>query len=110
MKARICQRCRAIVVGECSCKKPQASTAANGYGRRWQAFRMRVFMLRVKQGRALCAACGKAFGSESPHGDHIVPVMDESDPLFYEESNIQFLHPSCHGRKTQGDVKRGLTR
>lgn len=67
-------------------------------------------MLRVKQGKALCAECGKAFGGVSPHGDHIVPVQDESDPLFYDESNIQFLHPACHGRKTQMDVKRGLTR
>lgn len=67
-------------------------------------------MLRVKQGKAMCAVCGKAFGSESPHGDHIVPVQDESDPLFYDESNIQFLHASCHGRKTASDVRRGVTR
>jgi 5-methylcytosine-specific restriction endonuclease McrA len=51
-----------------------------------------------------------AFGAESPHADHIIPVTSENDPLFYDEKNIQFLHPECHGVKTKKDVAQGLTR
>ena len=58
----------------------------------------------------MCGMCKKPFGALSPHADHIQPVHDDSDPLFYDESNIQFLHPECHAKKTQQDVKQGLTR
>lgn len=54
--------------------------------------------------------CGRAFGASSPHGDHIIPVSGQDDPLFFEESNIQFLHPECHGKKTAADVRQGTTR
>jgi len=109
VKSRVCGRCGAIVSGACTCKASKVSTAAKGYGRRWRRFRERLFRKRARQG-VTCAMCGKAFGSESPHADHIVPVLSADDPLFYEESNIQFLHPACHGRKTDADVRAGATR
>jgi 5-methylcytosine-specific restriction endonuclease McrA len=62
------------------------------------------------QGLAACAACGLAFGAQSPHADHIIPIQDENDPLFYCEDNIQFLHPGCHSRKTAADLRAGLGR
>lgn len=110
MRARVCKRCHAVVVGQCTCKAQTVSPTVKGYGRKWQRFREQVYKLRVRQGRALCAVCGLAFGGESPHADHIVPVKSADDPLFYVESNIQFLHPDCHGRKTASDVRRGATR
>lgn len=109
MKSRVCGRCGSVVSGVCDCKKAQESTCKKGYGVRWQKFRERLFRKRAKQGVA-CAICGRAFGSESPHADHIVPVLSAEDPLFYEEKNIQFLHPDCHGRKTKQDVRLGRTR
>lgn len=44
------------------------------------------------------------------HVDHKVPVTDAKDPLFFERTNLQFLHPACHSSKTREDRKRGLTR
>lgn len=58
----------------------------------------------------MCGICGKPFGGDSPHGDHIQPVSGQDDPLFFDEGNIQFLHPACHGKKTAEDVRNGLTR
>lgn len=111
MKSRVCQRCGKIVSGQCDCAKPkQASTCKNGYDRKWQRFVRQLYQKRVKEGRALCAMCGLAFGTKTPHGDHIIPVTSADDPLFFDEDNIQFLHPECHGEKTKIDVKRGLTR
>ena len=109
VKSRLCGRCGSVVSGACSCRRPQISTTAKGYGRKWQKFRERLFRVRAKTG-VLCAICGNAFGCESPHADHIIPILSADDPLFYEPSNIQFLHPACHGRKTDGDVKAGATR
>jgi hypothetical protein len=54
--------------------------------------------------------CKKPFGGASPHADHITPVHSQDDPLFFDESNIQFLHPECHAEKTRKDMKAGLTR
>jgi len=111
MKARVCGRCGKIVCGVCECKpERKQQTTANGYDRRWQRFRKRLIQKRAKAGTLFCAACGGAFGAESPHGDHIVPVEDQRDKLFFDEENIQFLHPRCHGLKTALDVQQGKTR
>ena len=110
MLARVCCRCHKVVSGECSCKPLKQTSHSKGYGRKWRDFRERVYRMRVKEGKALCAMCCKPFGKESPHADHIIPVLSNDDPLFYEASNIQFLHPSCHAAKTEKDVKAGRTR
>lgn len=81
-----------------------------GYGRKWQRFRERLYRARAKAGNVLCAKCGLAFGSVSPHADHIIPVQSNDDPLFYDADNIQFLHPACHAEKTVQDVAQGATR
>lgn len=110
MLARVCGRCGAIVSGACTCKPTKQTSHSKGYGRKWRSFRERVFKKRVRQGKALCAMCSRPFGTESPHGDHIIPVQSNDDPLFYNENNIQFLHPKCHAEKTERDVKAGRTR
>ena len=110
MRARVCGRCRTIVSGQCTCRLIKETSAKRGYGRKWQRFREHVYRKRAREGKAMCAACGKAFGATPPHGDHIIPVKGPDDPLFFDEHNIQFLHVDCHGRKTASDVKAGTTR
>lgn len=109
MKSRVCGRCGSVVSGQCGCKQKAISPTRKGYGRRWQRFRERLYRKRARQG-VVCGMCGLAFGLVSPHADHIIPVTSEDDPLFFDEANIQFLHPACHGRKTDEDVKAGRTR
>ena len=109
MKARVCGRCGTIVLGVCTCKSSKQSSHSKGYNSKWRRFRERLYKLRCKTG-VLCAMCGLAFGSDSPHADHIVPVQSNDDPLFFEPNNIQFLHPECHASKTVQDVRQGLTR
>lgn len=110
VKARLCGRCGSVVNGACECKAAPQSTSQNGYGRKWQKFVRTLYQKRVRQGMARCAACGLVFGSTTPHGDHIQPVKSAGDALFFDESNIQFLHAECHGKKTADDVRAGLTR
>lgn len=111
MKAKVCSNCRTIMVGECKCKTPTPiNTAGRGYNRKWRKFRERLFRKRLLLGPITCAMCGRVFGKEAFHADHIMPVNGADDPLFFDESNIQFLHPDCHGQKTKTDVLRGLTR
>lgn len=109
MKARVCGRCRTIVTGECDCKSTKQSSHSKGYGMRWRRFRERLFRERARSG-VVCAMCGLAFGGRSPHADHIEPVLSNDDPLFYDQNNIQFLHPACHASKTVQDVAKGATR
>jgi 5-methylcytosine-specific restriction protein A len=42
--------------------------------------------------------------------DHIVPVQNASDPLFFKEINFQSLCVVHHSEKTQEDKAKGLTR
>ncbi len=110
MKSRVCCRCHRLVSRQCDCKKEVAvNSNAKGYGSRWRRFRERLLKHRLRTG-VLCAMCGLAFGDESPHADHKIPVLSEDDPLFYEPNNIQFLHVACHAVKTARDVKAGTTR
>lgn len=44
------------------------------------------------------------------HVDHIEPVADEFDPLFWEPTNHQGLCAKCHGRKTELDSRAGKNR
>jgi 5-methylcytosine-specific restriction endonuclease McrA len=112
VKAKLCIRCGKLSADACQCKAViyQASTTRNGYDRKWQRFRKRVVMMRAKQGKLVCAMCGSGFGNVSPHADHIIPVAGQDDALFFDESNIQLLHPRCHGIKTKQDMKAGKTR
>lgn len=115
MQAKVCGRCRCLYTEEepCKCGGKQIddrdNSAARGYTTKWKRFRERLFKQRAKRG-VLCAACGLAFGAEGFHADHIEPVQSADDPLFYEPTNIQFLHPSCHSKKTRQDESDGKTR
>jgi len=112
MKAKVC-KCGQLD-SNCKCSTVPAvqpeSPCFRGYDRKWQAFRSRLFKQRVREGKSLCGICGKAFGTNSPHADHIIPVQSADDPLFFKPDNIQFLHPECHSKKTKTDVRLGLTR
>lgn len=112
MKAKVCPRCRKIVDKDHTCGvviEARQSANERGYTSRWREFREQLFRKRAKKG-VTCAMCKRAFGGEGFHADHIVPVQSADDPLFYEESNIQFLHPACHSIKTAQDVDAGATR
>lgn len=77
--------------------------ASRRYGRLWR--KRRGEYLRMPANR-LCRACGNAFATEI---DHIVPVIGDSDPNFWNETNWQGLCKSCHSRKTRTaqNQKRG---
>ncbi len=112
MKAKVCSRCRKVVDKDHTCGvvvEIRQSSNDRGYTSKWREFRENLFRRRAKSG-VVCAMCKRAFGAEGFHADHIVPVQSADDPLFYDERNIQFLHPACHSIKTAQDVESGSTR
>ena len=56
-----------------------------------------------------CDMCGTAINGMI-HVDHIQPVSGPKDAAFYRRSNLQFLHPGCHSKKTREDTVKGATR
>lgn len=46
-----------------------------------------------------CCRCG----ADSEHVDHIKPVKDRNDPLFWDPTNHQPLCRPCHSRKTAAE-------
>ncbi|MDB5390214.1 MAG: endonuclease [Planctomycetaceae bacterium] len=98
--------------------KPQArrrTPAQDGYDRRWASFSAQWIQEQFAAGNYRCAACGKILdgGRSGIHVDHKRPHNGPTDPLFFDEDNLQMLHPSCHSRKTAktdggfGNGKRG---
>lgn len=71
---------------------PRASAAALGYGRDWQATRLRI----LGRDHYLCRACGKPAG-KSAHCDHIVPKAEGGAD---NDENLQTLCQRCHSKKT----------
>lgn len=82
-----------------------------GYTRKWRKFRERLIKHAITSGEwdGCCDLCGRSI-TGMIHADHIQPVKDSSDPLFYDRTNIQFLHPACHSQKTREDAQSGQTR
>lgn len=81
------------------------SSAARGYGARWQ----RAAKLHLAQ-HPLCARCeshGRA--TLAALVDHIRPVHGEGDPLFFDSDNHQSLCRRCHAVKTHADRRAGTS-
>lgn len=76
----------------------RGTAAQRGYGWRWQKYRHSYFVRHP-----LCADPFQ-FHKGSPVLatvlDHIIPVPNDSDPLFWNSSNHQGLCRSCHDWKT----------
>lgn len=81
-------------------RAPDKRTGPNPYDSRWQRFR-RWFLAK----HPVCSdpICGRP----ATDVDHIVPHAGPSDPLFWDQSNMQALCHSCHSRKTASDVRSG---
>ena len=75
--------------------KRQGSSAARGYGYRWQRLRARVL-----GAHPLCVECEKkGVVRLATDVDHVVP--HKGDPhLMWSEKNLQPLCHECHSRKT----------
>jgi len=82
-------------------KASRRHAAQLGYGYRWLKYSR-----RFRREHPLCVRCGRV----AELVDHIKPVIDESDPLFWLPSNHQSLCWSCHSVKTADDKRKGLTR
>jgi 5-methylcytosine-specific restriction endonuclease McrA len=65
----------------------------------------------MANGNARCALCGKLItgNRDDVHVDHIVPFRGLDDPLRFDQSNWQLLHPACHSRKTAMDQRAGVS-
>ena len=81
----------------------RGSSAARGYGHQWRKYRA-VFLVA----NPLCAKCAlRATLTEAAHVDHIIPVIDKDDPLFWDKSNHQPLCHACHSEKTAKENQLG---
>ncbi len=98
---------------KCKARERQAqdgdrrSPHQRGYDWTWRRYRAKWLNARPFCGErlsgmsgehSLCAAEGRAV--QATVVDHIVPVRDADDPLFWEPSNHQSLCEACHNRKT----------
>lgn len=84
----------------------RGSARERGYTRTWE--KERAAYLAVNP---LCKRCmdhGKVTAASLV--DHVVPVEDASDPLFWEVENWQPLCRDCHAVKTGEDRRAGKTR
>jgi 5-methylcytosine-specific restriction endonuclease McrA len=76
--------------------RQRGSSAARGYGWKWQQYRLRFLAMYP-----LCEECLKEDIYEpATDVDHIVAVSGPNDPLFWASENHQALCHSCHSRKT----------
>ena len=80
------------------------SASARGYDYQWRNYRYAWF---DKHPGAVCACgCGTPVNASNADIDHIVPVVDKNDPLFWDESNHQPLIHGHHSRKTRHQFAR----
>jgi 5-methylcytosine-specific restriction enzyme A len=92
-RERYCDGCRRDVRRDVDSRR--GSAASRGYGRKWQAYRLR-FLAK----HPLCIECGKA-GSIEPATvvDHIIPHKGDRR-LFWDPTNHQPLCKRHHDQKT----------
>lgn len=94
MSARVPLRRLGEITGRREESRPTA--AERGYGRRWQRYARRFL-----DDNPLCVRCLAMNRTEPARCvDHIEPVTDASDPLFWDPTNHQALCLSCHSVKT----------
>ncbi len=80
----------------------RGSSAARGYGSRWQRYRS-GYLRR----HPLCPC-----GAPATDVDHVQAVSGPADPLFWQGANHQALCHACHSRKTatiDGGLGHGLS-
>jgi 5-methylcytosine-specific restriction protein A len=85
----------------------RGSSAARGYGYRWQV-RRAEFLGRAEN--ALCRECEReGIVTPATDVDHLIPVDGPDDPLFWVEENWD---PKCHAHHSQKTVRenRGFGR
>lgn len=69
---------------------------SRGYGSRWTRYSK-----QYRIDHSLCEICLKKNIIElSECVDHIIPVVDKDDPLFWDPENHQALSKRCHDIKT----------
>lgn len=64
------------------------------YGVYWDVHRLKI----IERDNSICQVCGKI----GNHVDHIIPFRISKDNSF---SNLQVLCVSCHGKKTNWEMK-----
>lgn len=76
--------------------KERGTSASRGYNYRWSKVSK-----QYRVNHPLCVKCEEN-GKLTPVFcvDHIIPVVDKDDPLFWDESNWQSLCLSHHSEKT----------
>lgn len=89
--------CSAAATGTGYCKRHRRvseyqRSGPSAYDYRWQRFRF-LFIAA----NPVCVACGHL----ATDVDHITPHRGQSDPLFWDVSNLQSLCKACHARKTR---------
>lgn len=84
--------------GQAERDKERGSSAARGYGGKWQKARA-TFL----SNNPICVAClAKGFVVEATVVDHIVPHKGDMG-LFWDSGNWQALCKACHDRKTAAE-------
>lgn len=76
------------------------SAARRGYDRKWRRYRL-LFLAQ----HPMCVEC-LAVATEV---DHIIPIIGQHDPKFWDEANHQALCHRCHSAKTLRDMGRKTT-
>lgn len=66
----------------------------------WKSRRLRILV----RDAYTCRACGLVCHSKDAHVDHVIPLEEFGTD---DDSNLQTLCSSCHGRKTRDEQKRG---
>lgn len=77
------------------------NSAQRGYNWEWRRFRKAWLAEQFASGKVTCAMCGKLLDGKSKnvHVDHIQDHKGNYE-TFWDESNLQILHASCHSKKT----------
>lgn len=77
----------------------RGTSHSRGYDYRWQKYSK-----QYRIDHPLCEICLKTNIVElSECVDHIIPVADKDDPLFWEPTNHQALSKRCHDIKTASE-------
>jgi 5-methylcytosine-specific restriction enzyme A len=96
-----------------SVHKPAAaqrlSAHKRGYGSRWRKFRL-YFLANHPLCECGPECCPNGCHAAATEVDHIQPIKDKDDPLFFEESNLAALSEGCHSKKTAKDRRKGQCR
>lgn len=89
------QEARARQIREKRRRELRGSSAARGYGSKWQRLRNRFIAQHP-----ICQECQRrGIIKAATDVDHIIPHHGDTE-LLYDEANLQSLCHECHSRKT----------